>query len=279
MWVATFINHIKCVTDRIFDAVAIVQLLSPAWLFATPWTVAHQASLSSTVSQHAYMLSQFTHVQLFTTLWTIAQQAPVSMGFSRQEYWSGLPCLPHCFLGCAQIPVHWISGTISSSTTPSPFAFNLSQNQGLFQWVSSSYFITGEGNGNPLQYSCLENPMDRGAWQAMVHGVTESDTTELTKHAALCIKWPKDRSFSFSITLSNEYLRLIPFRIDWFDLLAVQVTLKSLLQHHNSKASLLRHSAFFMDQLLHLFMTTKETITLTIQTFVCKVRSLFLIHV
>ena len=121
--------------------------------------------------------------------------------------------------------------------------------------------------------------MDRGAWQAMVHGVTESDTTELTKHAALCIKWPKDRSFSFSITPSNEYLRLIPFRIDWFDLLAVQVTLKSLLQHHNSKASLLWHSAFFMDQLLHLFMTTKETINLTIQTFVCKVRSLFLIHV
>ena len=87
-------------------------------------------------------------------------------------------------------------------------------------------------------------------------------------------RWPKYCGFSFSISLSNEYLRLISFRIDWLDVLAVQGTLKSLLQHHSSKASVLRHSAFFMVQLLYLYMTTEKVIALTIQTFVGKVMSL-----
>ena len=91
---------------------------------------------------------------------------------------------------------------------------------------------------------------------------------------ALCIKWPKYWSFSFSISLSNEYSGLISFRIDWFDLLAVEGTLKSLLQHHNSKASILWGSAFFMVQLLHLYMTAGKTIALIIQTFVSKAMSL-----
>ena len=73
--------------------------------------------------------------------------------------------------------------------------------------------------------------------------------------SALCIKWPKHWSFSFSISLSNKYLGLISFRIDWLDLLAVQGTLKSLLQHHNLKASILWHSAFFIVQLSLLYMT------------------------
>ena len=81
------------------------------------------------------------------------------------------------------------------------------------------------------------------------------------------------RAFSFSISPFNEYSRLISFRIDWFDLLAVQ-GLKSLLQHHSSKASILRHLAFFTIQLLHPYMTTRKTIALTIQTFVSKVMSL-----
>ena len=76
--------------------------------------------------------------------------------------------------------------------------------------------------------------------------------------------WPKWWSFSFSISPSSEYSRLISFRMDWFDLLAVQVTLKSLLQHHSSKALILQHSAFFIVQLSHLFMTTGKTIALTI---------------
>ena len=93
---------------------------------------------------------------------------------------------------------------------------------------------------------------------------------------ALCIRWPKYWSFSFSISPSNEYLGLISFRIDWFDLLAVQGILKSLLQHHSSKASISRHSAFFMVQLPHPYMTTGKTIALTRWTFVGKVMSLLL---
>ena len=84
---------------------------------------------------------------------------------------------------------------------------------------------------------------------------------------------PKYWSVSFSISLFNEYSRLISIRIDWFDLLAVQWTLKSLLQYHSSKASLLQCSAFFMVQLSHLNMTAGKTIALTIQTFVSKVKS------
>ena len=87
---------------------------------------------------------------------------------------------------------------------------------------------------------------------------------------ALHIRWPKYWIFSFSISLSSEESELISFRIDWFDLLAVQETLKRLLQHHNSKASVLWHSAFFVVQLSHLYMTTGKTIALTIRTFVSK---------
>src|SRR5574337_424147 len=82
------------------------------------------------------------------------------------------------------------------------------------------------------------------------------------KESVLHIRWPKDWSFSFSISPSNEYSGLISFRIDWFDLLAVQGTLKSLHQHHSSKASNLRCSAFFMVQLSHPYMTTGKTIAL-----------------
>ena len=87
----------------------------------------------------------------------------------------------------------------------------------------------------------------------------------------LGIRWPKHWSFSFSISLSNEYSGLISFRMDWFDLLAVQGTLKSLLQQHSSKALILWCSAFFMVQLSHPYMTTGKTITLTRWTFVGKV--------
>ena len=90
----------------------------------------------------------------------------------------------------------------------------------------------------------------------------------------LHIRWPKYQSFSFSISPSNEYSRLISFRIDWFDLLAIQESLKSLLQHHSSKVSVLQHSAFFMVQLSYQDMTTGKTIALTRQTFVGKVMSL-----
>ena len=89
--------------------------------------------------------------------------------------------------------------------------------------------------------------------------------------SVLLIRWPKYWSFSFSISLSNKYSGLISFRIDWFDLPAAQGTLKSLLQHHSSKASILRRSAFFMVQLSNLYVITGKTIVLTIWTFVGKV--------
>ena len=92
---------------------------------------------------------------------------------------------------------------------------------------------------------------------------------------ALHITWPKYYSFSFSISPSNEYLGLISFRTDWFNLLAVQGTLKSILQHHNSKASSLQSSAFFMVQLSHPYVTNGKTIALTQWTFVSKVMSAF----
>ena len=92
--------------------------------------------------------------------------------------------------------------------------------------------------------------------------------------SALCIRWLKYWSFSFSISPSIDHPGLISFRIDWLDLLAVQGTLKNLLQHHSSKASILWHSAFFIVQLSHPFLTTGKTIALTRRTFIGKVISL-----
>ena len=155
-----------------------IKWLSCVRLFETPWTAAHQASLSFAISQSMFKL--------------------MSIG-------SGMPS-KHLVL-----------------SPPSPPAFSLSQHQVLFKWVSSLYQV------------------------------------------------PKYWSFIFSISPSNEYSGVISFRIHWFDLLGVQGTLKSLLQHHRSKASVLQCSAFFMVHLSHLYMTTGKTIALTRQTFVGKV--------
>ena len=97
-----------------------------------------------------------------------------------------------------------------------------------------------------------------------------------SSESALHIRWPKNWSFSLGISHSSEHPGLISFRMDWLDLLAVQGTLKSLLQHHSSKASILRRSAFFMVQLSHPYITTGKTIALTRRTFVGKVMSLLL---
>ena len=189
----------------------------------------------------------------------------------------------------------------------------------------------GEGNGKPLQHSCLENSMNRGAWQ--VHGVTKSwmrlsdfhftiqfshsvmsnslwlhgldharlpypsPTPGICSNSCPSSQWcyptispsvipfsfclqsfpasgsfPKYWSFCFSLSPSNEYLGLISFIIDWFDLLAIQETLKSLLQHYSSEASVLQCSAFFI--LSYLYMTTGKTIAFTRWTFVGKALSL-----
>ena len=132
-----------------------------------------------------------------------------------------------------QTHVHRVGDAIQPShplSSPSPSAFNHSQHQGFFKWVS------------------------------------------------FCIRWPKYYSFSFSISPSNEYSGLISFRIDWLDLVTVQGTLKSLLQHHSSKASILQRSAFFTVQLSHPYMTTGKTIALTRQTLSARWCLCFLIH-
>ena len=98
--------------------------------------------------------------------------------------------------------------------------------------------------------------------------------TVFSNESALCMRWPKCWYFSFNISPSNEHPGLISFRMDWLDILVVQGTLKSLLQHHSSKASILQCSAFFTVQLLHPYMTTGKTIPLTRRTFVGKVMSL-----
>ena len=96
----------------------------------------------------------------------------------------------------------------------------------------------------------------------------------ISNESALCIRWPKYWSFSFNISPSNEHPGLISFKMGWLDILTVQGTLKSLLQHHSSKASILRHSAFFIVQISHPYMTPGKTIALTRRTFVGKVMSL-----
>ena len=134
----------------------------------------------------------------------------------------GFPVL-HYLLEFAETQVHWVSDAIQPShplSPSSPPALNLSQHQGFFQWVSSSYQVS-----KVLDFGC------------------------------------------FSISPSNECSGLISFRIDWFDLLAVLGTLKSLFQDNNSKASTLWHSAFFIVQLSHPYMTTRKTIALSIWTF------------
>ena len=103
-----------------------------------------------------------------------------------------------------------------------------------------------------------------------------SQHQSLSNESTFCMRWPKYWSFSLSINPSNEHPGLISFSMDWLDLLAVQGTLKSLLQHHSSKASIHRHSAFFTVQLSHPYMTTGKTIALTRRTFVGKVMSLLL---
>ena len=164
------------------DLFSSVQSLSPVWLFATPWTVARQASLS------------ITNFQSLLKLMSIESVMPSNLL---------ILCRPLLLL---------------PSIFPSIRVFSI--------------------------------------------------------ESVLRIRWLKCWSFSFNISPSNEHSGLISFRIDWLDLLAVQGTLKSLLQHHSSKASILQHSAFFIVQLSHPYMTTGKTIALTRRTFVGKVVSL-----
>ena len=141
--------------------------------------------------------------------------------------------------------------------------------------------------GLPARHQLLEftqtHPLSRWCHPAISSSVVPFSSCPQSLPASvfsndptLCKRWPKYWGFSFSIIPSKEHPGLVSFRIDWLDLLAVQGTLKSLLQHHSSKASILRHSAFFTVQLSHPYMITGKTIALTKRTFVGKVTSLLL---
>ena len=119
---------------------------------------------------------------------------------------------------------------------------------------------------HPLNWWC--HPTNSSSVDLLTSAFNLSQHQGLFNESALCIRWPRDWTITFSISPSNDYSGLLSFRIDWFDLLAVQGTLKSFLQHHSLKASFLQCSAFFMVQLSHLYMTTGETIALTRWAFV-----------
>ena len=125
----------------------------------------------------------------------------------------------------------------------------------------------------PVEWVMLSNHLILCCPHLLVSSIFPSIRV-FSNESALCIRWPKYCHFSFSISPSNEYSGPISFRIDWFDLLGVQGTLRHLLQYHSSKASVLQHWAFFMVQLSHLYVTTRKTIALTVWTFVSKVTSL-----
>ena len=203
------------------------------------------------------------------------------MGFSRQEYWSGLP-----FPSPGDLPDPGIE-----PRSPALQADALtSEPPGLFSCsvVSKSLWPHGLQHTrlscpSPSHRAC-SNPSPLSWWCQSSHPLSSpsppafslSQHQVFSKELALPIRWPKYWNFSFSITPSKEYSGLISFRINWFDLLAVQGTLRNLLQNHSLKASILCYSAIFMFQLSHPYMTLGKTTALTRRTFVGKVTSLLL---
>ena len=220
------------------------------------------------------------------TPWTIALQASLSMGFSRQEYWSGWPFpslgdvadpgIKPSLLHCRQIFTIWAIMEVPH------------------QWISSVHSVVSNSfEPHGLQHARLPCPSptpgacsNSGPSSWWCYPTTSSSVVPFSS----CLQsFPASESFpmshlftsggqSIGVSASASVLPmnipLISFRMDWLDLLAVQGTLKSLLQHHSSKAAILRRSAFFIVQLSHLCMTTGKAVALTRQTFVGKVMSL-----
>ena len=180
------------------------------------------------------------------------------MGFSRQEYWRGC----HCLLRVQCSSVQFSHSVMSDSLRPHE----------LQHTRPPCPSPTPGVHPNP----CPLSPSNHLIFcrPLLLLPSVPLSIRVFSNDSALHIRWPKYWSFSFSISPFNEYSGLISFRMDWLDLLAVQGTLKSLLQHHSSKASILWHSAFFTLQLSPPYMTTGKTIALTRRTFLDKVMSL-----
>ena len=185
-------------------------------------------------------MKSLSRVQLLATLWTAAYQAPPSMGFSRQEYWSGMP-LPS--------PIQLLSRVqlfANPWTAVHQASLSITNSQSLLKLMSIKSVI-------PSNHLILCRPL-------LLLPSILSSIKVFSNESVLCIRWPKYWSFSFHISPSNKYSGLISFRMDWLDTLAVQGTLKSLLQHYSLKVSILQHSAIFIVQLSYPYMTTGKTI-------------------
>ena len=235
--------------------IVVVQLLSHVRLLVTLWNAACHASLSFTISWNLLILMFIepmmpsNHRILCRPLLFLPSTFPSIMVFSWCEeltHWNRLWCWERLKAG------------------------EEGDDRGCDGWMASPF------NGHELEQTLEDGKGQRslacwspwGPW-----GHKELVTTEWTT-MALRIRWPKYWRFSFCISPPNEHSGLISFRMDWLDLLAAQVTLKNLLQHHSSKTSILRCSVFFIVQLSHPYMTTGKTIALTKWTFVSKVMSL-----
>ena len=227
----------------------------------------------------------------FVTLWAIACQALPFVGLPRQGYWSGC----HVFLQGIFLTQGLNLCLLHGQVIFFFFFFyhwTTSEAQLLDQFSHSVLSDSLRPHGPAARQASLSVNSSRSLLKLMsIESVMPSNHLILchalllrpsnfpnirvfSNESVLRIRWPKYWSFSFSIGPSNEYSGLISFRVDWLDLLAVPETLKSLLQHHGSKASILWHSAFFVVQLSHPYMTNGKTIALTRWTFVGKVISL-----
>ena len=235
------------------------------------------------------MFCACVNAQSWPTLWTVACYVPLSVEFSRQEYWSRVPFPPPGGLPYPRIqsvspalarrfftteppgkPLSVLFSSVQSlscvrlfatpRTTARQASLSITNSRSLPKLMSVELVM-------PSNHLILCRPL------FLLLSIFPSIRV-FSNESALHIRWPKYWRFSFNISLSNEHLGPISLQMDWLDRLAVQGTLKRLLQHHSSKASILSHSAFFTVQLSHPYMTTGKTTALTRRTFVGKVMSL-----
>ena len=231
------IQHCECTSVQFSS----VQSLSRVRLFATPWMAGCQASLSITNSCSLPKLMSIESV----------------MPSSHLILGRALLLLPLIFPSISSIQSLsrvWLF--VTPWTTTRQASLSITNSQGPPKPMSIKSVM-------PSRHLILCCPL-------LFLPLIFPSIGVFSNESALCIRWPKYWSFSFSISPSNEYPGLIPFRMDWLDLLAVQGTLKSLFQHHSSKASILHPSAFLIVQLSYPYMTTGKTIALTRRTFVGK---------
>ena len=202
-----------------------------------------------------------SRVPLFATPWTVDYKAPPSMGFSRQEYWNGLP-FPSCSGGQCQAQFSSVQSLSCVRLFETPWITARQASLSITNSWSSLRLMSIE-SVMPSNHLILWRPL-------LLLPPIPPSIRVFSNESTLPMRWPKYWSFSFSIIPSKEIPGLISFRMDWLDLLAVQGTLKSLLRHHSSKASIFWCSAFFTIQLSHPYMTTGKTIALTRWTLLAK---------